>query len=225
MTFSLAVHDPDTGQFGMVVSSSSPCVAARCLHLRAGVGAVASQNITNPALGDAVLDHLDQGSSVEDSIESALAADAHREFRQLTAVDATGATAFRSGSRTLGTHAVATREHAVVAGNLLSGEHVVESMLQGYLDADGSMQLEQRLLAAYRAAIEAGGEEGPVRSVGLSVVSEHPWRDTDLRVDDADDPAAELTRLLELWLPQKEDYTRRAIDPDSAPSYGVPGDE
>jgi uncharacterized Ntn-hydrolase superfamily protein len=43
-------------------------------------------------------------------------------------------------------------------------------------------------------------------------------------VDDADDPAAELARLLTLWLPQKRDYLTRALDPETAPSYGVPGD-
>ena len=44
--------------FGMVISSSSPAVAARCVHLRAGVGAVASQNITDPSLGQIGLDLL-----------------------------------------------------------------------------------------------------------------------------------------------------------------------
>src|SRR5579871_3074867 len=51
VTFSLTARDPLTGAFGIVVSSSSPAVAARCAHLAAGAGAVASQNVTNPALG------------------------------------------------------------------------------------------------------------------------------------------------------------------------------
>ena len=50
------------------------------------------------------------------------------------------------------------------------------------------------------------------------------WPVTDLRVDDADDPAAELSRLVALWLPLKDDYLTRALDPGQAPSYGVPGD-
>jgi uncharacterized Ntn-hydrolase superfamily protein len=63
-----------------------------------------------------------------------------------------------------------------------------------------------------------------VRSPGLAVVEGATWRVTDLRVDDADEPAAELGRLLALWLPQKQDYLTRAINPEAAPSYGVPGD-
>ena len=51
MTFSLVARCARTGMFGMVISSSSPAVAARCAHARAGVGVVASQNITDPALG------------------------------------------------------------------------------------------------------------------------------------------------------------------------------
>jgi uncharacterized Ntn-hydrolase superfamily protein len=51
MTFSLIARDTGTGAFGIVVSSSSPAVAARCAHLAPGIGAVASQNVTNPALG------------------------------------------------------------------------------------------------------------------------------------------------------------------------------
>ena len=45
MTFSIVARCARTGQFGMAISSSSPAVAARCAHVRAGVGAVASQNI------------------------------------------------------------------------------------------------------------------------------------------------------------------------------------
>ena len=67
MTFSLAARDPATGAFGMVISSSSPAVAARCLHLRPHVGVAASQNVTNPALGPRLLDLLQAGSTAEEA--------------------------------------------------------------------------------------------------------------------------------------------------------------
>ena len=63
MTFSLLARCPDTGAFGMVISSSSPAVAARCAHARAGVGVAATQNITDPALGPRVLDVMEAGAS------------------------------------------------------------------------------------------------------------------------------------------------------------------
>ena len=56
MTFSIVARCADTGMFGVAVSSSSPAVAARCAYARAGVGAVASQNVTDPRLGPQGLD-------------------------------------------------------------------------------------------------------------------------------------------------------------------------
>ncbi|GIR51209.1 MAG: hypothetical protein CM15mP60_2700 [Alphaproteobacteria bacterium] len=53
MTFSIVARCAKTGQFGMAVASSSPAVAARCAYARAGVGAAASQNVTDPRLGPA----------------------------------------------------------------------------------------------------------------------------------------------------------------------------
>ena len=63
MTFSLVGRCARTGRFGVVVASSSPAVAARCAWARAGVGAVATQNITDPRLGPRLLDLLALGRS------------------------------------------------------------------------------------------------------------------------------------------------------------------
>jgi len=46
VTFSIAARSPDAALFGIAIASSSPAVAARCAHARAGAGAVATQNIT-----------------------------------------------------------------------------------------------------------------------------------------------------------------------------------
>jgi len=223
VTFSLAARDPATGSFGMVLSSSSPAVAARCLHLRPLIGAAASQNVTNPVLGPRLLDALQAGASAQDAMARVLAGEAHPENRQLTVVDAAGRVAHFSGARALGTCAAATGHQAVAAGNMLASAHVVRAMIDSY-QASAAAAFEERLLAGLLGGLAAGGEEGPVRSAGLAVVESAEWRLTDLRVDDADDPAAELSRLLALWLPQKRDYLTRALDPGAAPSYGVPGD-
>ena len=58
MTFSLVGRCDRTGTFGAIVSSSSPAVAARCAWARARVGAVCTQNVTDPSLGNALLDRL-----------------------------------------------------------------------------------------------------------------------------------------------------------------------
>ncbi len=85
--------------------------------------------------------------------------------------------------------------------------------------------LEERRLTGLAAGEAAGGEEGDVRSAGLSVVHDVGWRVTDVRVDEGDKPIDQLGRLLEIWMPQRDDYVNRGINPDAAPSYGVPGDE
>ena len=224
MTFSLAARDEATGAFGMVISSSSPAVASRCLHLRPSVGVAASQNVTNPALGRVLLDQLESGGTAVSAIAAAVAADEFSDFRQLTVVDAAGRVATHSGGQALGVFGVSLGDQAVAAGNMLHSLEVLDAMVDGYA-ASGAATFEQRLLAGFHAALAAGGEAGPVRSAGLAVVEGAEWRVTDLRVDDSDDPAAELTRLLALWLPQKTDYLTRALRPGAAPSYGVPGDE
>lgn len=224
MTFSIVGRDARTGALGMVVSSSSPAVASRCLHLRSGIGAVASQNVTNPALGTAVLDQLEAGAPAGAALDAVLATEPHADYRQLTVVDASGRTAAHSGPHALGTRASALGDQCVAAGNLLADESVIPAMVEA-LEASVGEALEHRLLSAFRAAVYAGGEAGPIRSAGLAVVDDVPWRTTDLRVDDAEDPLGEIGRLLELWMPQKADYRVRALDPTAAPSYGVPGDE
>ena len=224
MTISLTARDPRTGAFGIVISSSSPAVAARCAHLAPGVGAVASQNVTNPALGVKGLELLGNGCSAHDVIAQLVTFERFPAYRQLTVIDGAGATATFEGAATLGTHGVASGTSCVSAGNLLANPEVPAAMVAAYA-ASTAPAFEQRLLNALGAGLAAGGEAGPVRSAGLAVVEDVEWRVTDLRVDDHDAPLEELQRLLAIWLPQKADYRTRAVDPTVAPSYGVPGDE
>jgi uncharacterized Ntn-hydrolase superfamily protein len=223
MTFSLAAIDRESGMSGIVVSSSSPAVAARCAHVRAGVGAAASQNVTDPRLGPKLLDLIAAGSAPAEAIAAALADEPHTAYRQLTVVDAAGATAAFSGERTLGRHASSEGDGAVAAGNLLADEGVPAAMVEAFGATAG--HLGARLVAALAAALEAGGEEGPVRSAGLVIARGVSWPIADLRVDWDENPVVRLAELWEVWEPQLEDYVTRAIDPTQAPRYGVPGDD
>ncbi|WP_441963770.1 DUF1028 domain-containing protein [Mycolicibacterium houstonense] len=224
MTFSLAGRCARTGMFGAVVTSSSPAVAARCISARSGVGVACTQNVTDPTLSAKLLDRLAAGADAQRAMDLVVAAAAYAEYRQLAVVGAKGAGAFHSGARTLGTHTVATGADAVAAGNLLSSEKVPQAMVEAF-EADPEAELAERLLAGLRAGEEAGGEEGPVNSCGLLVVSDAEWPLTDLRVDWDDDPITRLEHTWRVWQPQAADYTLRARRPDLAPSYGVPGDE
>ena len=102
MTFSLVARCSQTGMFGVAISSSSPAVAARCSYARAGVGAVASQNVTDPALGPLTLDVMQSGKSAAEAIAEVKRQGRFIEYRQVMAVDAAGGTAIHSGPNALG---------------------------------------------------------------------------------------------------------------------------
>ena len=63
MTFSIAGRCARSGMFGVAITTSSICVGARCPHARAGVGAVSTQNVTDPNLGPLVLDMMAAGQA------------------------------------------------------------------------------------------------------------------------------------------------------------------
>ncbi|MHA6576124.1 DUF1028 domain-containing protein [Pseudomonas yamanorum] len=224
MTFSVVARCAETGQLGIAISSSSIAVGARCPWLRPGVGAVASQNITLPALGPQTLDLLAQGMAPSDALAAVLTPQNHSEYRQVTAIDNTGKTAHFSGTHTLGIHHAISGEQCVAAGNMLANTGVIEAMVRAFEDTPG--HLADRLLAAMQAGVAGGGEAGPVHSAAMVVVGDHLWPIVNLRVDWADtDPIGALDQLWQAYRGQMQDYIERAINPQSAPGYAVPGDD
>jgi len=224
VTFSIAARCANTGMLGIAVSSSSPAVAARCAYARARVGAAGSQNITDPTLGPKLLDLIALGATASEAVRIVAGSAKHIGYRQLIAVDAGGRTGVFSGEKTLGTYAAAETVGAIAAGNMLKTKAVPERMIAAFVTASGS--LGGRLLAAMRAGLDAGGEEGPVHSAGLLLVRDVPWPVANLRIDWSEaDPIADLARLWEIYEPQLDAYVTRALDPTAAPSFGVPGDK
>lgn len=224
MTFSLVARCAETGMFGVAISSSSPAVAARCSYARAGVGAVATQNITDPRLGPLGLDLMGSGLSAAETIAAIRRDGAFVEYRQVLAVDAMGGTAIHSGPNALGIWAEAQAENVASGGNLLANPAVPQGIVDGFLASSG--HLGDRLIAAMRAGLAAGGEAGPVHSAGLRLVDKVSWPVADLRCDWTEDcPIEALATLWNIYKPQLDAYVTRALDPRAAPSYGVPGDE
>jgi uncharacterized Ntn-hydrolase superfamily protein len=222
VTFSIVARTADAAMFGVAIASSSPAVAARCSHARAGVGAVATQNITDPALGSEVLGVLAGGAGAQAALDRSLAATAFGAWRQLLAITRDGPPAVHSGTHALGTVGSALGAHAAAAGNLLARADVPAAMIAAF-DAAGG-HLGARLLHALAAGVARGGEAGPIHSAGLMVVRELPWPIVDLRVDWSDtDPVAALGSIWDIYAPQIDAYVRRALDPARAPGFGVPG--
>lgn len=224
MTFSLVARCRETGMFGVAVASSSPAVAARCAYARAGVGAVASQNVTDPTLGPRALDLMQSGASAAEAVAIIARTAPHAEYRQVLAVDGEGGSAVHSGPKALGTFAVAHGPDVACGGNLLADRRVPEAMAAAFTASGG--HLGDRLITAMQAGLDAGGEAGPIHSIGMKLVRDVAWPVADLRIDWTEgDPVAELAALWKLYEPQLDAYVTRALDPREAPSYGVPGDE
>lgn len=224
MTFSLVARCAETGMFGVAISSSSPAVAARCAFARAGTGAVASQNITDPTLGPLALDLMQAGATAAQAIARIQADSAFIDYRQVLVIDAAGGTAIHSGPNALGIWAEAQGRDVASGGNLLANSGVPQAIVAGFESSTG--HLGDRLIAAMRAGIAAGGEAGPVHSAGLRLVDKVSWPVADLRCDwTGDCPIEALASLWDIYKPQLAAYVQRALDPRAAPSYGVPGDE
>ncbi|MFC6488671.1 DUF1028 domain-containing protein [Nitratireductor sp. GCM10026969] len=224
MTFSLVARCHETGMFGVAISSSSPAVAARCSYARAGVGAVASQNVTDPTLGPLALDLMEEGMSAEETITEVKKRGRFIAYRQVLAVDRAGRTAIHSGPNSLGIWTQAQAENVASGGNLLANDGVPQAIVDGFLASSG--HLGDRLIAAMRAGLAAGGEAGPVHSAGLKLVDKVSWPVADLRCDWTEEcPIEAVATAWDIYKPQLDAYIQRALDPREAPSYGVPGDQ
>jgi uncharacterized Ntn-hydrolase superfamily protein len=210
--------------FGVAISSSSPAVAARCSYARAGIGAVASQNVTDPTLGPLTLDLLEQGKTAIEAMAEVRKRGKFIDYRQVLAVDKHGQAAIHSGRNALGIWTEASAGDVASGGNLLANENVPQAIVDGFLDANG--HIGDRLIAAMRAGLAAGGEAGPTHSAGLKIVDKVSWPVADLRCDWTENcPIEQIATAWDVYKPQLDAYIQRALDPRSAPSYGVPGDE
>lgn len=223
MTFSIAGFCRETGQCGAAISSSSICVASRCSFVAPRKGAVLSQNVTNPALGQVGVQLLDDGLDADSVMARLREHEQYPEWRQLLVLDGQGQSAMHSGAETLGIHATRSGRDCVAGGNLLADKAVIDAMVAAFESRDG--ELAERLLAAMDAALAAGGEMGPVYSAGLKVTDRATWPVVDLRVDWHIAPLTEVRMIWEHYLPQRDAYVLRASRPDQSPSYGVPGDQ
>ena len=193
MTFSIVARDPETGALGMATATAGPFVGWLVPHTVSGVGAVATQAMTNPYLAIDVLDAL-ASSRVEEAVEAALARDSQRDRRQLIAIGVDGRAAGWTGTQCENFAGHLVGEGVAVAGNILTGEPVLEAMLAGYSQ---NAPFAARLLAALQAGAAAGGDRRGAGSAALKVHGGEAYPLLDLRVDASDRPLLDLAALLE----------------------------
>jgi uncharacterized Ntn-hydrolase superfamily protein len=202
---------------GIATTTSSICVGARCVWVAPHAGAVATQNVTDPRLGQLGLRLLELGYTAEAVIAQLTKAGAYPAYRQLACVDRDGHSAAWTGEKALATHGHLTAENVAVAGNLLTDRSVLRAMLEAFSNTPDE-HLAQRLLAALAAGKKSGGEVGRnERSACLKVYASEPFALVDLRVDwDEADPVATLISLWERYRQEMDTFVLRAIDPPRA---------
>jgi uncharacterized Ntn-hydrolase superfamily protein len=203
MTFSLVARDPGTGQLGVAVATCALAVGRAAPWARAGIGVVVTQAQTNRGYGPRALDLLARGKPAVGGLDRLLADDPQAGTRQVGVIGTTGPPAGWTGGECLPACGHVVAGDTAALGNMLASRSVVPSLVEGYADAAG--ELATRLVAGLRAGQDAGGDLRGRQSAALLVVAgdrndDAPWEGVlvDLRVDDADDPIAELDRLLRL---------------------------
>lgn len=198
MTWSIVAHDPETGSFAVAVTTCAFAVGASCPFVRAGVGAVSTQSMTNRYLGPAVLDGMARGLSPAAAIEGALAGDEGRGLRQIHAVDRHGRSAAFTGQHCVTWCGDLTSAHVSFAGNMLAGAGVLSDTYAAFV-ANADLTLPERLLAGLDAGEAAGGDRRGRQSAALVLVTTEDFPDISLRVDDHAQPLTELRRLYSIW--------------------------
>ncbi|MDX1519999.1 MAG: DUF1028 domain-containing protein [Anaerolineae bacterium] len=196
-TFSIVGHCPRTNMLGVGVASKYLAVGAVCSHTQAGVGAISTQAYGNPYLGIDGLKLLRQGVNANDTLEQVLDQDPGRQKRQLIIVNNRGETAAFTGSLTTAWCGHYQGQGYAVAGNMLTGEAVIQAMA-GAFEQSAEEALAERLLTALEAGQQAGGDKRGKQAAHLQVVHSEAWKYVDLRVDDHPNPIIELRRIFEV---------------------------
>ena len=217
MTWSITAHDPKTGAFAVAVATKAFAVGASCPFVRAGVGAVSTQSMTNRYLGPAILDALARGLKPESAIEAALTGDEGRGIRQVHAVDRFGRTAAWTGGNCVDWCGSTAHEGVSVAGNMLAGEPTIRETLRTW-NTNDDLPMPERLMLAMEAGEAAGGDRRGKQSAAMVMITTEDFPDLNLRVDDHTDPLMELRRLLGIW--RVEGIARLGTAPSKANPSG-----
>jgi uncharacterized Ntn-hydrolase superfamily protein len=166
---------------------------------RPGIGAVATQSLSERSYGPLGLDLLAAGKTPEQALAALVTADPDPEVRQVAILAADGAVAAHTGDSCISDAGHQTGDGYSVQANIMRSTSVWPAMAEAFEAATGT--LARRLLASLDAAEAAGGDWRGMQAAGLLVVPAEgkPWEtDVELYVDDHPQPLDELRRLLSL---------------------------
>ncbi len=200
-TFSIVCYDSATGEFGAAVQSHWFKVND-VIWAEAGVGAVATQSLTEISYGPLGLDMMRAGKSAKEALAGLLAADSNNAVRQVAMIDTHGNVVAHSGSKCIAEFGQHIGKDYSCQANLMEKNTVWDAMARAFETTKGD--LAERMMAALEAAQGQGGDIRGKQSAAMVVVSGKPtgksWvdRKVDLRVDDSPEPLKELRRLLNI---------------------------
>lgn len=201
-TYSIVAYDEATGEMGVAVQSHWFSVGSIVTWAEAGVGAIATQSFVNPQFGPDGLALLKEGLTAKEVVEKLIEGDEGRDVRQLAIVDAKGNAYAYTGKKCLDAAGQIIGEGFSVQANMMDKSTVWPAMEQAYLTTKGS--LEDRLMAALKAAEKEGGDVRGKQSAAILVVKKEStgqlWEDrkVDLRIEDHPTPIKEMERLLRI---------------------------
>ena len=215
-TYSIVAYDSVTGDLGVAVQSKFPNVGGLVPWARAGVGAVATQSLSNTDYGEKGLELIARGATAPDAMRIIMRSDQRPSQRQVGMVDAhgyaaswTGDSTFDwAGGRTGGTGGTGGKGQLITGhgyaaqANIMVSDATVRNMAETFERTRGS--LADRLIAALVAGQAGGGDRRGMQSAALLVVRANAGylgttdRYIDIRVYDAPDPIKELQRLYAL---------------------------
>ena len=217
-TYSIVAYDSVTGDLGIAVQSKFPNVGGLVPWAKAGVGAVATQALSNTDYGEKGLELLARGATAPEAMRIIMRSDPQPSQRQVGMVDAHGNSASWTGDSTFDWAGGRTggRDDGQTGGkgqlivghgyaaqaNIMVSDATVRNMAETFERSRGS--LADRLLAALVAGQAGGGDKRGMQSAALLVVRARGGylggtdRYIDIRVYDAPDPIKELQRLYAL---------------------------
>src|SRR6266540_4680018 len=99
-TYSIVAYDSVTGDLGIAVQSKFPNVGGLVPWARAGVGAVATQALSNTDYGEKGLELLAEGATAPEAMRIVMRRDPRPAQRQVGMVDARGNAASWTGDST-----------------------------------------------------------------------------------------------------------------------------
>lgn len=184
-SMSIVGFDPDTGEVGVAMASRFFAVAPIAVHVRAGVGAIATMGGSPYKDAGEMLDWLEDGVTPEAIIQRL-----HARYGeswgggQINIVDVNGRSIAVTGTEQMWKGHRIGKNYAT-SGNILAGPEVVDAFAETFEDTENSgVPLAERLLKALLAADKAGGDARGRMGATLVVKKKRPGGVSPSNVDD-----------------------------------------